>query len=369
MSISPRSRRSWPLFLALGLVVALVAAWTGLWFYLSAQAKAEFATWRERERQAGRQQDCTSFSVSGYPLQIEMHCTDASFEVEGSPVLKLTLPSVSAGVQVYDPSLLISDLKSPLNISERSGQNAYVVDWQLGQARVRGLPSQADSGALTFDALSVRDPAAAGGDSVFTARRFELHGQQAPRSTAAHPIVQTTLKLKQAIAQGLHHLATAKPIDADVTSVVSGVSDLSPKPLSVALRDWQARDGAIQITKARLQQDDIIVEGAGNLRLTSRGGLDGNLDVSVVGIQKVLQMFDLDRVMSEGQIGATLNMLDQLIPGLGDIARQTAAPSLAATIGEPSEIDGKPARRLSLRFEDGTVYVGPIPVGEVPPLF
>ena len=65
MSISPRSRRSWPLFLALGLVVALVAAWTGLWFYLAAQAKAEFATWRERERQAGRQQDCTSFPSAG----------------------------------------------------------------------------------------------------------------------------------------------------------------------------------------------------------------------------------------------------------------------------------------------------------------
>src|SRR3974377_2163646 len=138
MSISPRSRRIWPLFLALGLLVALVVAWTGAWFYFAAQAKAEFATWRERERQAGRQQDCRSFSVSGYPFQIGMHCEDASFEGEGSPVLKLTLPFVSTGVQVYDPNLLISDLKSPLNISERSGQNEYIVDWQVGRARMRG---------------------------------------------------------------------------------------------------------------------------------------------------------------------------------------------------------------------------------------
>ena len=53
---APPRRRLWPLFLIFGLVVVLLVAWTGLWFHAAAQAKEEIAAWRERERQAGRQQ-------------------------------------------------------------------------------------------------------------------------------------------------------------------------------------------------------------------------------------------------------------------------------------------------------------------------
>jgi hypothetical protein len=370
---APPRRRFWPLFLVLGLVVALVVAWTGLWFHAAAQAKGEIATWRERERQAGRQQDCAALSVSGYPFRIEVRCAGAGFELEGSPTIKLDLPSVLAMVQIYDPKLLISELTGPLNISERRGQTDYVVDWDVGQASMRGLPSSAERGSLLFDALSVRDPGTVGGDPVFSARHFELHGRQAPGARAGNSAIETVLKLKAAIAERIHP-AAARPIDAEVTSVLSGINDLSPKPWlirtwPVTLKEWQARNGEIEITRARIQQDDVIAEGAGTLRLTPRGGLDGNLQVTVVRIEKILRMFNIERVMSEGQIGATLNALDQLIPGLGAIARQSAGPGLAAGLGRPSELDGKPARTLPVRFVDGTVFLGSIAVGVVPPLF
>src|SRR5271166_2943430 len=64
---APR-RRFWPLLLVFGLLAALAAAWTGLWFHVAAQARTEIAAWFERERQAGRQQDCASLSIGGYPF-------------------------------------------------------------------------------------------------------------------------------------------------------------------------------------------------------------------------------------------------------------------------------------------------------------
>jgi hypothetical protein len=360
-------RRSWPLFLVFGLVVALVVAWTGLWFYVAAQVKAEIATWRESERQAGRQQDCASLAVGGYPFRIEVRCAGAGFELEGTPAIKLDLPSVLAMVQIYDPKRLISELTGPLNISERRGQTDYVVNWNVGRASVHGLP-EAERGSLAFDALSVRDPGTVGDDPVFRARHFELHGRQAPGSRADNPAIETVLKLKEAIAEKIHPVA-ARPIDADVTSVLRGINHLSPKPWPVQLKEWQARNGEIEITKARIQQDDVIAVGAGTLRLTPRGGLDGNLQVTIVGIEKLLRMFNLERLMSEGQMGATLDALDRLIPGLGGIARQSAGPGLAAVLGQRSELDGKPATTLPVRFVDGTVFLGPFEVGEVPPLF
>src|SRR5262249_9568877 len=77
----------------------------------------------------------------------------------------------------------------------------------------------------------------------------------------------------------------------------------------------------------------------------------------------------IERIMSEGQIGATFNALDRLMPGLGGIARQSAAPGLVAALGQRAVLEGKPAVAFPVRFADGAVFLGPFQVGVVPPLF
>lgn len=360
----PRRRR-WPLFLPFAILVLLAVAWTGLWFYAAARAETEIAAWRERELQAGRHQDCASQSIGGFPFRIEVRCTAATFELKGTPSLQLKLPFVLAAVQVYDPKLLISEFTAPLYISEPGRPRSYVASWTLGQASVRGLPSEVERASLVLDAPAVLD--AAINQNVFRAQRLELHGRRASASAAGNPAVETVLRLTGAVADQLHPLA-AKPIDADIAAVLHGLTDISPKPWSERFKEWQARDGHVEIIKARVQQDDVIAVGAGTLKLTARGGLDGNLQVTVVGIDKVLKMFDIERIMSEGQIGATLSALDRIIPGLGGIARQNT-PSLVSALGQRAVLDGKPAVAFPVRFNDGTVFLGPFQVGQIAPLF
>jgi hypothetical protein len=38
-------------------------------------------------------------------------------------------------------------------------------------------------------------------------------------------------------------------------------------------------------------------------------------------------------------------------------------------LGKEATLEGKPARTFPLRFADGAVYLGPLKVGQVPPLF
>ena len=364
---APR-RRLWPLFVPFGLAVLLAIAWTALWFYAAGRAETEIAAWRASERQSGRQQDCASQSIEGYPFRIEVRCGGASFELKGTPTLQLKLPLVLAAVQVYDPKLLISEFSGPLEIAEPGHSPIAVVNWTLGQASVRGLPSELERASLVLDAATLRDPSTAGDGIVFRAQRLELHGRQASGSTSDNPVVETVLRLNAAVADKLHPLA-AKPIDAEIATVLRGVNDISPKPWPVLFREWQARNGQLEIMKARVSQDDVIAVGAGTLKLTARGGLDGNLQVTVVGIEKLLKMFDIERFMSEGQVGATLSALDRLIPGLGGIARQNAAPGLVAALGQKTVLEGKPAVAFPVRFADGTVFLGPFQVGVVPPVF
>jgi hypothetical protein len=183
-----------------------------------------------------------------------------------------------------------------------------------------------------------------------------------------------------ASAPELHPLA-AQPLDADLNVQMRGLADFEPKPWPQRFREMQARRGSIDISKARAQQGELIAVGAGTLGLTSSGGLEGELRVTIVGLEKVLQtldpdhvlrMLNLDQTVSRKDIDQTLDVLDQFMPGFGQFARQNAAPGLVAglgAIGENTTLEGKPAVTLPLRFVDGAVFLGPIPIGAVPPLF
>ena len=73
-----------------------------------------------------------------------------------------------------------------------------------------------------------------------------------------------------------------------------------------------------------------------------------------------------------GQAQQGLNALDRLMPGLGSVVRDNAAASVIDSLnkmGQPTEIDNKPAIVLPLNFSDGFVSLGMVPLGEVPALF
>jgi hypothetical protein len=364
---APRRRR-WPLFAAFAILAAVGVIWTGFWFYASARASTELAAWRAREAAAGRAQDCASQTIGGYPFRIEVRCSGAHLELKGRPTLRLALPAIATALQVYDPTLVIAELTGPLEIAEPAAPPTAVVSWTLAQASMRGLPSAVGRASLVLDAAAVRAPGAAENETLATARRLELHGRPAPGVLADTPAIELHLRLMGGRAERLHPLA-AKPIDAEVAAVLHGLNDIAPKPWPIRFKEWQARDGRIEISNARIVQEDVIAVGAGMLKVGPLGGLDGSLQVTVVGIDKVLKMFDIERVMSEGQIGATLGALDRVLPGLGGIARQSAGPSLVAALGKRTVLDGKSAVAFPIRFVDGTVFLGPFRVAKLAPLF
>ena len=75
---------------------------------------------------------------------------------------------------------------------------------------------------------------------------------------------------------------------------------------------------------------------------------------------------------AQGPLPAGVKVVDRAIPGLGKVVKQNADVGVAAAInslGKEATLEGKPARTFALRFVDGDVYLGPLKVGQVPPLF
>ena len=195
------------------------------------------------------------------------------------------------------------------------------------------------------------------------------------------------MKIAAGSVQEVHPLLAA-PFDVDVQTRLTGLKDFSPKPWPERFREIQAAGGHVEIVRSRVQQGDLVSVAAGTLSLNAQGRIDGELQMTVAGIEKVIPALGIEKMLEEGVPQATLDRvapgvktqdlnnlfgaLDRAIPGLGKVVKQNANTGVAAGInalGKEAELEGKKARAFPLRFADGAVFLGPLKVGQVPPLF
>ncbi len=360
-----RRPRRWRIVLPLVVVALLAAAWAGFWYYAAGRAESAFAAWRTREAAAGREVSCAGQEAGGFPFRLELTCARPALNLRKARV-SLQAQDLHAAVQVYQPTLMIAEITGPLAVSDEAHGASYSLDWSLAQASARGLP-RPERVSLVLDKPTLTQADAA---PLARAAHGELHVRPAPRLPQDPPATDVSLDLKQALLLGIPRIADA-PIDADITGTVRGIGDLAPRPLAQLMRELAAANGQIDIARARIQQGDIIATGAGTLRITGRGTLDGELQLTVAGIDRLVTLLGVDKAVGQ----ASQRALDRVAPGLnldrllGPRGGAALAAAGAAMLGQPAELEGRQAVTLPLRFADGVVFLGRLRVGEVAPLF
>ena len=372
-SLQSRRRTGLRYTILLFIVFAVVAGWTGIWKYAADKAQVTIDGWRAREAKAGRVYDCGSQSVSGYPFRIEVNCDQASALFRSNdPPVELKTNGLIVMAQVYQPGLLISEFHGPLSIGEPGKLPDVIADWKVAQSSVRGTPAAPERASLVFDGPAVDRMKDGDRQNLLHAKHIEIHGRIAEGSAANKPVIEIALQLDQASAPMLHPAAT-QPIDANMTALLRGMNDFSPKPWSARFREIQAAGGRIDVTKARVQQGDILAIGEGSVSLNDNGRLEGQLRVTVTGLDQFLTAIGApQRVQSSPNMDKLVGALDRLAPGLGGMARQQAGANISLGInllGEPATLEGKKAVTLPLRFTNGAVFLGPVPIGDTPALF
>ena len=372
MSRSAR-RRSWRYIGTLVLFVGLIGGWSWLWYDTAGRAEIAIEGWRAREAKVGRLYTCGSQSIGGYPFRIEVDCDKASalFRSNEAPV-EIKTSGILIAAQIYQPDLLISEFHGPLTIAEPGQAPNIVVNWKLAQSSVRGTPVAPERVSLVFDKPVVDRMTGGVEQKLLQARHIEIHGRIAEGSAANRPVVEIALRFDQASAPGLHP-AAVKPVDADIIAVLRGLNDFSPKPWPQRFREMQAAGGRIDISQARVQQGETIAIGGGSLSLNADGRLEGQLRVTIAGLEPFLTAIGAQQMVQTSPTMDRLSgALDRLAPGLGNVARQQIGANISTginMIGEQTTLEGKRAVTLPLRFEDGVILLGPIRIGDAPALF
>src|SRR6266704_5788102 len=78
ISLAPRRRPLWRLFIIPILLVIAALGWSGFWFYSASQVDSASDAWRAREAKSGRVYDCAKRSVAGFPFRLQVRCDGAS---------------------------------------------------------------------------------------------------------------------------------------------------------------------------------------------------------------------------------------------------------------------------------------------------
>jgi hypothetical protein len=395
LTSAPRRRPLWRLFFMPVLLLIAAIGWSAFWFYAASEVDAKADAWRAQEAKSGRVYDCAHRSVAGYPFRLEVRCEGASVALVSQTAGQLAtqtpvtarLGEILVVAQVYDPKLLIAEFTAPATIADPGAVPSMTVNWSKGRSSVVGLPGIPQRVSLEFDDPAIARIDGAAAAPLAAARHVELHGRLVEGGPADRPILETVLHILGGSVQGVHPLL-AQPFDADIRTLLSGLKDFSPKPWPERFRELQAAGGHVEIVNSRIQQGDVIAVAAGSLGLSAGGRLDGELQMTVAGIEKVIPALGLDKLLDDGvpqaaldrlapgvrsqDVNSLFGALDRAIPGLGKAVKQNASAGVAAglnALGKETVLEGRKARAFPLRFVDGQIFLGPLKVAQTPPLY
>ena len=324
-------------------MVVLVALVSGAWFAGAAVYRAGLDEARRALAAEGVTLACDAEELTGFPARFEWRCARLGLSfANGARMEGEALTTVS---MVWNPFFTIAEWQGPF-ATQSAGGFAASIDSDLLRASLRltgglsdGLRVQRLSAVL--DPFGVRVDGAA--QPIVRGRQAEFHLREPMAQGEARPDdLQAALVLL-----GLESLflSGVNQIDMSVTGVVNELAAVRARSLAGALRDWVARSGAVDDLETRLRLDAHAINLDGDGQLAADGALSFDGAIATNDVPALVELMGVDAGGSASAITA----------GASFFGRQT-------TIGED------PATELPLTIERGRVRIGPVPLGQLPPI-
>ena len=244
--------------------------------------------------------------------------------------------------QVYQPGLIVAEITGPVSIADAGSPPIMQADWRLAQASLRAAGRRPERLSVVLESVRLQQVDSGTPEMMSSADRVELHIHRPADGGENAPIDFAALVAGGVIAGGP---LGGRPINAETSGILRGLAEFKRQPMSARLREWQMGSGRLELTRLRVQQGDAVAVAAGDVGLSVSGRPDGTINITMAGFDQVVR----DLVRGGGM-------------QLGVIAGLTF-------LGRPAEIDGRRAVSVPFRIKDGSMSLGPIPVGKLDPLF
>jgi hypothetical protein len=343
MTDLPPKLRRWKLYLPFVALAVVAVGWSAFWKVAAGMTETGLDDWFVQERAQGREWSCPNRSVGGYPFRLEVRCAAPSFTGRiGAMVGAGSVGDVLVAAHLYNPSLVLAQVGSPLAFKAQDGSLDLSLAWTRLQAshRVR-------KGGLERDSLEIEGPVlrlAGKGLPVIAAKAeaFEVHLRPNPDRASAVSAVDLALRLNKLEAPALDTLSGyAGPLDAVFAATILQTDALRGGDLAWSLEQWRQAGGNVEIREFKLAKGEALVEANGALEIDSAHRLAGRVELQLTGLGPLLQRFGV----SPGN-AAIGGLLGGLLGGRGQAGQNQGG--------------AKGALHLPLDLNQGRAMIGPM---------
>lgn len=308
------------LYVIPSLIAVLAIALSAWWMFASRQAAVAMDQWLGRESQAGREWNCADRKIGGYPFRIELECPALTFTAKDGAVAEVKAGRVLAVWQIYQPSLIIVEFDRALAFTFRSGEK-------------RELKTKSLRMSLHFDGHDLPDRLALVGEQVemptmFSSQALELHLLRGGEASEPNDL-RLYIETQNTLIEGLKR-DDAKPMTIMADARASEGAVLYMHGTGSVLDRWREAGGKLHINGVKITRGDGDLQMTGTLALDETHRLNGKVDMKANGFSDLLDAIGLKAG------GFSLNAK---------------------------------AMSLPLALDLGRIFLGPLKIGEIGPLY
>lgn len=313
------------------IVLLVVAAWTGGWFFLAGQVRQNIEAQALADGIESPRVTCGSLRVSGFPFRFDVDCSDATI-LSGD--IEAQVPGIRASVMVYRPTHFLASAKGPATVTDAFTGMRNEIAWSGLEASLRVWNWRIERLSIVGHDVAWSDTLV-GNSVIARATQLEAHLLDVPEqhdSTRHIATLAGYMSTKALAYPGLTLADTNADVELELSGLPDDIRNWEDPQLPLV---WQRSGGQLKIVSIRGSDGQSTLDAEGTLGLDAAGNVDGSIAVASNGVAE--------------RIGPYLE-----------------EPVRTLVLGNPTA-DG--SYKNLLNFKAGALFSGMIPIAQIPPLY
>ncbi len=330
-------------YLLIGVVIAVIGAWTAAWFVIADQVRKETLA-RVQEASEGLEARFEKLEVGGFPFRIRLDLDAPQIVLHGDEQSLAWRSGDISGVRhLWQPRHILLDLSGRHDFAfARPGiRRQLALDNSVAKA---SLETSAD-GRLQRFSLDIEEPSLIlAQTAALSGQRLQIHFRPTPQEAGSVDLAMRGDNLEIAgerLPAHLSGMARALPI-VDLRTTVTGLPAKLPPEAPVA--HWRDGGGTVEVRRLHLRWGEMDITASGSLALDGDMRPIGALTAKIRGHDELIDLAVGAKTMSESAAVAARAVLGLLAAAGGGVLS------------------------VPVRLQDGQIFLGPTALAKLRPL-
>lgn len=317
----------------LSVLILISAAWSAGWYYVVGKVETVIADTKINLADRGRDVRCANQHIDGYPFRISLNCDEVRY-ADDATGLVFEAGKLKSAAQAYQPNKAIVELSSPANLRLPNGE-AFKTDWNSMRSSLKVGLSGAEN--LSIHGKEINLVPTNRAEHTMQIKDMQLHGRQIGEDNINLALNLIEAKSANEIwpSFNLNSTFLLEDIYKDVMNRTSILRVAKSKGLKGTIERFQYtpnEGGMLAVT--------------GPAEVNRNGLLTGKFDVTLRDLPQLL------------------NALSKSFP-----EQEKKFTDASRAIALLSQKTGKEEITIPITVRNGSMSIGIIPLGKLPPLF